>query len=100
MSGAEGLQQWLNSVCGKVPYRLRGGLRSVKRRCPSRCRSDTPRRPTRLYKQKSLERPFARIEACLRKRKKEGLKLWVGSMQPGCTGSRSAALRAFVQEAS
>jgi hypothetical protein len=99
MSGAQGLQQWRSAICGKVPYRLLGGLRSVKRPRPSQCRPDTMRHPTRLYKQKSFEPPLAGIAACLRKRKKEGLKLRVETARLGCTGPKSAALRASAQEA-
>ena len=99
MSGAEGLRQWRSAICGKVPYRLSGELRPVKRLRPSQCRPDTMRHPTRLYKQKSFEPPLAGIAAYLRKRKKEGLNLRVETARPGCTGPRSAALRAFAQEA-
>ena len=82
MNGAERLKNLRFSLCGKVPYRLRSALPSVKRNRCSSCRPGTIRRAVRQYKLENFEPGSPGIEACLRKRKKEGLNLRVDFTQP------------------
>ncbi len=96
MSGAEGLQRRHNLVCGKVPYRYSGGLPPVKHSRYLPGRPGPVRLSMRLYNNKSFEPPRDSIEAGLRKRKKEGLNLMVGSVRPGYANSASAANRCVV----
>jgi hypothetical protein len=87
MSGAQGLQPCCVLACGKVPYRFRDGFPPVRRFQPLGTGPGKGYLPARPYKHKSFEFPRPSIEACLRKRKKEGLNLIFGAVRPGCTGS-------------
>jgi len=71
MRGAEGLQQRCVSVCGKVPYRLLGAFRPVRRFHPFPCLPDAGRRPTCRYNHKSSELLRAGIGVCLRGNEKK-----------------------------
>ncbi len=87
-----GSQQRIASLCGKVPYRLSSGFRPVKQ-FPFSCLPDTIDQPTRRYNHKGFGRSLAGIEACQRKRKKEGcyLKLesaWTGGARPTLTAGK------------
>jgi hypothetical protein len=85
-----GSQQRIVSLCGKVPYRLSSGFRPVKR-FPFSCLPDTIDQPTRRYNHKGFERSLAGIEACQRKRKKEGCYLKLESAWTGGAGLTSTA---------
>jgi len=80
----EGSQQRYELVCGKVPYRLSGAFRPV-RRFPFPCLPGTVEPLKRRYNHNGFELPRAGIEALQRKRKKEGLNLKLGSTRVGGT---------------
>lgn len=82
-------------VCGKVPYRVLAGFWPVNRFRFPPGRSDTGSQSTQIYNSKGSALSPACASAHLRKRKKEGLNLLVGSLQSGCTGSLSAGHEGF-----
>ncbi len=94
MNGAQGLQQCC-VVCGKVPYRLTAGFRSVTRSQFMGTGVGTGSRPTSQRNDNGFEPSGPSIEAGLRKRKKEGLNLMFGDVRPGCTGSPLAENERF-----
>jgi hypothetical protein len=87
MCGAEVSQQRRVTVCGKVPYRLTGGFRPVRRSLSLEIGSTANDRPAGPYKYKGFELSSPSTEAGPRKRKKEGLRFIFGSVRLGCTGS-------------
>jgi hypothetical protein len=97
MHGAQGLQQRHLAVCGKVPYRLSGGFRPVRHLHPLMLGPGADYPPVGPYKQKSLERADALIEAGLRKRKREGLSLIFASARPVAPARQRAGSSVFVQ---
>jgi len=78
MYGTKGHRQAIASLCGKVPYRLSGAFRPVKR-LPFPCLPGTTDQPTRTYNHKDFERSLADIEVRPRKRKKEGWYITLAS---------------------
>jgi len=97
MDVTAGSQQRIAFPCGKVPYRLSSGFRPVKQfRLP--CLPDTVDQPKRRYNHKGFERSLACIEACPRKRKKEGWHLKLESAWTGGAGPMSAAGKLLREE--
>jgi hypothetical protein len=85
MHGTKGREQRILPLCGKVPYRIPSGFRSVKH-LPFPCLPGTIDHPTRRYNHKGFGRSLAGFEAHPRKRKKEGWCLTLASTGAGGAG--------------
>jgi hypothetical protein len=95
MHGKAGVKQQYIHVCGKVPYRILAGFWPVNRFRNSPGRPGTGLQQESTCNNKGFAPELGCAGAHLKKRKKEGLNLLVGSLRSGCTGSLSAGHEGF-----